>query len=246
MRRRQSSPTAIQASLTPERLKQLNQLQTNLHVHFHDISILNEACTHRSYANETRDYIGDNERLEFLGDSVLGLITAEFLYEKYKDLPEGILAKWKSKLVSGPVLSVICKDLDLIPYLRFGKGEKESGQTNRRVMENLVEALLGALYLDQGLETCKKFILPHLKRTIKDIEDLESVKDYKSILQEKSQKKFKKVPQYELISQTGPDHDKIFCIRVTLPDGFSTTGEGKNKRSAEHSAAKRVLAEWRK
>lgn len=224
----------------------MTQLQKILEIHFQDITLLDQACTHRSFSNESKTFRDDNERLEFLGDSVLGLITAEYLFTRFSHLPEGVLAKWKSKLVSGPVLSHLCKKLNLVEYLQFGKGEQESGKTNKRVMENLVEALLGAIYLDSGFESCQKFILPHLKNTIHSIEDMDSVQDYKSILQEKSQKAFKQVPDYRMVSEEGPDHDKIFVIRVTLPNGQSTTGQGKNKRSAEQYAAKKMLSDWSK
>lgn len=245
MRRRKQFSSSLLDALSPERLSQLNSLQDKIHVRFLNTSLLDEACTHRSYANESNFRILDNERLEFLGDSVLGFIAAEYLFTHYDHLPEGTLAKLKSKIVSGPVLFAICKDLELIQFLRFGKGEKESGLTNPRVMENLIEALLGAIYLDQGMDSCKKFILPHLAKYLGQIEDLESVKDYKSLLQELSQKKFKKVPTYELVSTEGLDHEKIFLVRVVLPNGFGLTGQGRNKRSAEHSAAKKILEEWK-
>lgn len=246
LRRRRQSPHSGLESLDSERLYQLKALQDKIQVSFLDLTLLDEASTHRSFANESNFRVSDNERLEFLGDSVLGFISAELLYTQYQHIPEGTLAKLKSKIVSGPVLTGICKDLDLVRFLRFGKGEKETGLTNRRVMENMIEALLGAIYLDQGMDACKKFIVPHLKNYLGQLEDLESVKDYKSILQELSQKKYKKVPQYELVSSEGPDHDKLFIVRVVLPNGFSLTGEGKNKRSAEHSAAKKIVGEWKK
>lgn len=207
-----------------------------------DVTLLDQAFTHRSFANETNFKIEDNERLEFLGDSILGFFAASTLYKQFNTIKEGSLAKMKSKLVSGPVLARICKELKLIEYVRFGKGEKDTGVSNVRVMENLIEALLGAIYLDQGLERCNSFIFPHLKKNIAELNELESVRDYKSQLQELSQKKFKKVPLYILESADGLDHDKIFVVRVEMPDGNSVIGQGKNKRSAEHAAAKKLLS----
>ncbi|WCL48711.1 ribonuclease III [Leptospira sp. GIMC2001] len=245
MRKRNSSEGDPREFLTPDRIDQLTKLQKKIRTRFLNIAVLDEAFTHRSFANESGFRVSDNERLEFLGDSILGFITAELLYKQYANISEGKLAKFKSKLVSGPVLSRICEDLNLSDFLRFGKGEVETGKSNLRVMENLVEALLGAMYLDLGLESCKKFIIPHLSHYLHQLEDLDSVKDYKSILQEICQKKFKKVPKYELVSAEGPDHDKDFIVRVELPDGFIVKGNGKNKRSAEHSAAKNLLATWK-
>ncbi|MCC5815909.1 MAG: ribonuclease III [Leptospira sp.] len=245
MRKRRSEFNNPLANIKPDRLKQLEKLQKQLHIHFQDITILNTAFTHRSYANEAKYHTDDNERLEFLGDSVLGLIAAETLFSEMDNKAEGILAKSKSKLVSGPVLTKICLDARLIEYLQFGKGEEDTGKKNPRVMENLVEALLGAIYLDQGLESCKKFIMPYLQQAIGMLGEIESVKDYKSLLQEKSQRIFKQTPRYELISEVGLDHDKIFTIKVSLPNGLVQNGEGKNKRSAEHNAAKNIMKIWK-
>ncbi|NCN08710.1 MAG: ribonuclease III [Leptospira sp.] len=246
MRRRISHASDRRAYLTPDRLQQLSKLQKLIKTQFLDVSLLDQAFTHRSFANETNFKIEDNERLEFLGDSVLGFFAASILYDQFKDIREGSLAKMKSKLVSGPVLSQICKNLGLMEFIRFGKGEKDSGIKNERVMENLVEALIGAIYLDQGLDKCKSFISPHLKKNIDELNDLESVRDYKSLLQEQSQRLFKRTPKYTLVSDDGLDHDKIFVVRVEMPDGSSVNGTGKNKRSAEHAAAKKYLHQGRK
>lgn len=241
MRRRIPNASDRRDYLSSDRLQQLSKLQKIIKTQFLDVSLLDQAFTHRSFANETNFKIEDNERLEFLGDSVLGFFAASILYNQFKDIQEGSLAKLKSKLVSGPVLTQICKKLGLMEFIRLGKGEKDSGINNERVMENLVEALIGAVFLDQGLEACKSFIFPYLKKNIEEIHEMDSVRDYKSLLQEHSQRLFKKTPKYTLVSDDGLDHDKIFIVRVEMPDGSSVNGTGKNKRSAEHDAAKKYL-----
>jgi ribonuclease-3 len=228
-----------------ERIKELEQLQNILHLKILDIQLLDQAFTHRSFANESSFRHLDNERLEFLGDSVLGFLVAELLYTRFPEYPEGTLAKLKSKLVSGSVLSELCRSYNLMQYVRFGKGEKSSGMENPRVMENLMEALVGALYLDQGMESCRKFLIPQILKFIKNLDENDSVRDYKSLLQERSQKEFKKIPVYDLLEAVGPDHEKTFTIRVSLPNGIQAEASGRNKRAAEQSAAKKLLQEWK-
>ncbi|NUM42627.1 MAG: ribonuclease III, partial [Leptospiraceae bacterium] len=197
---------------------------------------------HSSYSNETGKLWPDNERLEYLGDSVLGLITNEYLYKRFENYPEGKLAKIKGRVVSEGALTKISDKLSLSDYLLLGKGEKESGGGSRASNQaNLVEALLGAIYLDQGLNTSKKFILNHIKDLVDNLEKIEAIKDYKTILQEYCQKKYRFVPSYELVSETGPDHDKEFRIHVSIKGVVSSEGIGKNKRKAEQNAAKNVL-----
>ncbi len=236
----------VHPELTPDRLSQLSAIQQKISFSFRNIFLLDQAFTHRSYANESKFPLYDNERLEFLGDSILGFLTAEYLFQCGEDFPEGRLAKWKSKIVSRPSLVAICRELDFAQYVRFGKGESVSGKSNPKVMEDLIEALLGAIYLDRGLEACRTFFLPYIKKAFAQMGSDDSTADYKSILQELSQKKFKKTPRYELISEEGLDHDKVFQIRVILPDGSTRVGQGKNKRSAEQNAAKLLLNDWRK
>lgn len=228
----------------PNRNQVLKDLQKKVGIRFNNIELLDQAFTHRSYTNEKKENIKDNERLEFLGDSVLGLIVAKFLYSQNEKVPEGVLSKWKSKLVSGPMLADICKSLGLINYLQLGEGERESGKENVRLMENLLEAFLGALYLDKGFHECESFLLPFIKKAFKSIDSIESIKDYKSLLQEKSQKFFKKIPRYELVQESGLDHDKVFIMRVILPNGMTAIGSGKNKKTAQQNAAKSALQLW--
>ncbi|MCK6380685.1 MAG: ribonuclease III [Leptospiraceae bacterium] len=220
----------------------MQNLANQLGIKFKDIFLLNRAFTHSSYSNETGKLWPDNERLEYLGDSVLGLITNEYLYKRFENYPEGKLAKIKGRVVSEGALTKISDKLSLSDYLLLGKGEKESGGGSRASNQaNLVEALLGAIYLDQGLNTSKKFILNHIKDLVDNLEKIEAIKDYKTILQEYCQKKYRFVPSYELVSETGPDHDKEFRIHVSIKGVVSSEGIGKNKRKAEQNAAKNVL-----
>ncbi|MCW7487544.1 ribonuclease III [Leptospira meyeri] len=233
---------SIRIKLPPERISSLKELQVLTKTQFKDISLLHLAFVHRSFANEDSNrYLSDNERLEFLGDSVLGILAAEFLYRSLPKGKEGKLAKLKSKMVSAPAIAKLARVYRFPEYLLLGKGERDKGEANANLQADCFEAFLGALYLDQGLESCRKFLTPHFQMMEKAVDDAEETKDYKTILQEFCQKKWKKLPEYSVMKEEGPDHDKEFLISVVLEKNFQATGEGKNKRRAEQMAAKAAL-----
>ncbi len=228
--------------LSDERQKALSTLQTLTATKFKDVRLLNQAFTHRSFSNELdKSYKSDNERLEFLGDSVLGLLAAEYLYLSLPKGKEGKLAKLKSKIVSMPALAAIARKYQFQKFLLLGKGEKEKGEQNTNLQADSFEAFLGALFLDQGLSACRNFLQTNFKKMDQLLDEIEETKDYKTILQEHCQKKWKKTPVYEVASEEGPDHEKFFRVVVSLDTKFTANGSGKNKRSAEQSAAKQAL-----
>lgn len=230
------------SSIPYERQRSLQGLCKALGLEFNDLELLDCAFTHSSYLNESHYNIESNERLEFLGDAVIGLITNEYLYKKYSGSPEGQLSSLKSKLVSENTLSTIAYSLNLSQCLLMGKGERETGgETRKSNLANLLEALIGALYLDQGLEITKRFVLKYIGVITDTPEKIINNYNYKTRLQEFCQKKFKSVPQYKIISESGPDHDKIFIVKVSVNNKFFGEGKGKNKKEAEQLAAKHCL-----
>ncbi len=214
-----------------------DELEKVLAYTFKNKDILREALSHKSYVAERRQ-AKDNERLEFLGDSVLGLIVAAYLYRLLTTKEEGVLSKIKSNLVSRRNLYFWAKDLDLGRYMLLGQGEISTGGRERAsILSNAVEALIGAVYLDGGFDAAKDIILNWLAtQTIE-----QDTGDYKSILQEHLQKKGKPVPSYEVISTIGPEHDKIFTVKVSVNDKELGVGKGHNKKEAEQQAAKEAM-----
>lgn len=205
---------------------------------FQDKNILREALTHKSYVAERRQN-RDNERLEFLGDSVLGLVVAAYLYKLLAAKEEGVLSKIKSNLVSRRNLYFWAEKLALGKFMFLGQGEIASGGRERQsILSNAMEAVIGAVYIDGGFDAVKVIILNWL--TTQKIE--EDTGDYKSILQEYLQKKGKSAPVYEVISTVGPEHDKIFTVKVCLLEKELGRGKGHNKKSAEQESAKSALA----
>ncbi|MBI4057304.1 MAG: ribonuclease III [Elusimicrobia bacterium] len=201
--------------------------------HFKNPDLLLEALTHKSHAVE-KNQARQNERLEFLGDSILSAIVAHHLYEKYPGEDEGRLSKRKSLLVSRAALARWARDLDIGMYLKLGAGEDTSGGRSRTsILANALEALIGAVYLDGGFKASSAFIGHWLSRQ----EDGFKETDYKSRLQEILQKKYKSPPDYELTKATGPDHDKTFVVSVKLGQQVLGTGVGKSKKEAEQAAA---------
>ncbi|MCZ8155121.1 MAG: ribonuclease III [Leptospira sp.] len=239
---RKSPPGTSDRLSTSQRQNDLKLVQTLTETKFKDIRLLNQAFTHRSFSNEiSTSYDSDNERLEFLGDSVLGLLAAEYLYLSLPKGKEGKLAKLKSKIVSMPAIAAIARKYQFPKFLLLGKGEKEKGEKNTNLQADSFEAFLGALFLDQGLDACRKFLKTNFKKMDQLLEEIEETKDYKTILQEYCQKKWKKTPVYRVVSEDGPDHEKYFQVVVDLDGSLSASGEGKNKRAAEQNAAKQAL-----
>lgn len=224
------------------RSRQLDKLQIIMKVKLKNRNLLFRALTHSSYVNEVGSEIRDNERLEYLGDSVLGLVVNEYLFKNYEEYPEGNLAKIKSAVVSEATLSRVAKDMNLGSFIFMGKGEEQSGGRERiSILANTLEAVIGAIYLDLGLKESRRFILSLLKKHIERIDGLTYLRDPKTTLQEYVQKKYKERPIYEVIEEKGPDHQKTFVIRLIINGKNITVGEGSSKRKAEMIAASEAL-----
>ncbi|MGN0022912.1 MAG: ribonuclease III [Elusimicrobiaceae bacterium] len=215
-----------------------SDLEKVLNYTFRDKNILREALTHKSYAAEFR-HNKDNERLEFLGDSVLGLVVAAYLYKLLDAKEEGVLSKIKANLVSRRNLYFWGQNLKLGEYMFLGQGEIASGGRQRQsILSNAMEAVVGAVYLDGGFDAAKGLILKWLETQKIEADG----GDYKSVLQEYLQKRGKSAPEYDVVSTVGPEHDKIFTVRVTLLGRELGRGKGHNKKAAQQAAAKEALA----
>ncbi|MFC1668916.1 ribonuclease III [Spirochaetota bacterium] len=227
------------------RSRQLNKLQSTMKVKFKNKNLLNRALTHRSYANETELQVKDNERLEYLGDSVLGLVINEYLFKHYEQYPEGNLSKIKSVVVSEDTLYKVAAGLKLGSFLLLGKGEDQSGGRERpSILANTLEAVIGAVYLDLGIKESRKFVLSIMKKDVERIDGLSYSRDPKTALQEQVQKKYKERPIYEVIEECGPDHKKEFTVKLLVNGKAIVTGQGSSKRKAEMDAAQSALEKF--
>lgn len=218
----------------------LDQIEKNIGISFKNKSLLQNALVHRSYLNENPDFeLSDNERLEFLGDAVLELIVTDFLYKNSKE-PEGILTNFRASLVNTKMLASVSDKLDIKEYLYLSKGEKNGVDERSKIgiLADSCEAIIGALYLDQGLKMAEKFIRENILIDFDKIVKEKSYVDYKTYFQEASQAKVGITPTYEVKSESGPDHDKEFEIGVYLNEDLIAVGKGKNKQSAQEEAAK--------
>lgn len=221
----------------------LKNIEKEINIVFKQTSLLKTAFIHRSYLNEhPGEKLSHNERLEFLGDSVLGVIVSDYLYEKYPNKPEGDLTNYRSSIVNARILSQVAKELSLGKYLFLSKGEEETGGRDRQyILANTYESLLGAIYLDQGLEVSARFVRKNLITHLKEIVDKKLYKDFKSKLQELAQEKFNITPSYKVLSEQGPDHSKIFETGVYLNKKLIGKGVGNSKQNSEQEAAKNYL-----
>ncbi|HPG50847.1 MAG TPA: ribonuclease III [Spirochaetota bacterium] len=221
------------------REKHTDRLQRVIHVKFKNKSLLQRAVTHRSYVNESGKNARDNERLEYLGDSVLALVVNEYLFKHFEDYQEGKLAKIKSAVVSEATLARLARKIDLGEFILMGRGEEHSGGRERpSILANTLEAVIGAVFLDQGLKSSRKFVLALIKDEIEIVNNPSSMRDPKTALQEYVQKKYKARPIYEVIDERGPDHRKEFTVRLLVNGREIVTGEGPSKRKAEMNAAR--------
>lgn len=213
-----------------------------LDVEFKDIQLLITAFTHRSYLNEHRKTVSEhNERLEFLGDAVLELVVTEYLYANYSE-PEGILTNWRSALVRTESISAAASRLGFESQLRLSRGEKRGTERARaQILANCFEAVIGALYLDQGYEAARKFIESNILSTFADILASGSWLDPKSRLQEIAQSKLGFTPVYKVMEEAGPDHDKVFTVAVSVHDKIYGSGKGPSKQAAQQAAAEAAL-----
>lgn len=203
---------------------------------FNDESLIKLALTHSSYGNEVyRDKLHNNERLEFLGDAVLEVSVSEFLFEKYREKPEGELSKLRASIVCEPTLAICARDIGLNNIIYLGKGEEMTGGRFRdSIISDALEAVIGAIFMDGGIECAKTFIYSHI---LNDIDRKKLFVDSKSVLQERVQAAYKGGPEYNLVSESGPDHDKRFCVQVSVEGRVVGEGVGRTKKAAEQQAA---------
>ncbi len=221
-----------------ERREQLAAFQKSTGYRFKDINLLNQALTHRSYGNEESSSRGNNERLEFLGDAILGLAVAAQLFTKLGDKAEGELARIKSFVVSEDTLSDIASSIGLDELLLVGKGEERSGGRGKKaILADAMEALFGAVYVDGGFEKARELVLKYLVPEISKVLEDRHRKDYKTLLQEYAQKWLKTYPVYALASKSGPDHDRTYQISCSLKGSSWGPASGKTKKEAEQAAA---------
>lgn len=213
-----------------------------------DLALLSQAVTHRSYAHENGERAEpDNERLEFLGDTVLGMIVAEYLFGRYPHEPEGQLAKKKSILVSEPTLARVARRFQLPLYLRLGKGEELSGGRERAsLLADAMEAIIGAIYLSQGYTATRRFILSWLEEEVVQLEKRQMIADPKTALQELTQALAQERPTYRVIKEEGPDHRKEFQVEVLFGGERLGLGRGRTKKAAQKAAAMEALVRLQK
>lgn len=217
-------------------------LASSLNLKFDNIDLLRQALVHRSYLNENRDFpLDHNERLEFLGDAVLELVVTEYLYLNYPN-PEGELTNWRAALVNSVMLSELAKDADMEPYLYLSKGEsKDTGKARQYILANAYEALIGAIYLDQGWDAAKKFITDKLLSRLDHILEHKLYMDPKSKFQEMAQERLGITPTYQVVDEAGPDHKKVFEVAAMLKDTTVAKGKGTSKQEAQIEAAVQAL-----
>jgi ribonuclease III len=224
----------------------LQEFQSKLGITFQDQSLLERALIHRSYLNEHASLgLEHNERLEFLGDAVLELAVTDFLYRSYPN-PEGDLTNWRSALVKTESLAAVAEQLDLAQFFKLSKGEaKGNARSHSLISANAVEALIGAVYLDQGYETARQFIADHIIARLDDILKTGTWMDPKSRFQETAQDQFGLTPAYKVLGEDGPDHDKTFSIGVYVGDKLFGKGSGSSKQAGQQAAAAAALKKVR-
>src|SRR3989344_876033 len=227
-------------------MAQLDDLISDLQIPFKNKNLIDQALIHRSYLNEVRENIISNERLEFLGDSILSFVVSSYLYNRFPDLKEGDLTNLRSSIVKTSTLASVAKRLKLGDYLFLSRGEEEGGgRTNPSILADTFEAILGAIFLDQGIKKVTSFIDKYLIPNLTKIIQEKTYKDPKSMLQEIVQSDTKNSPLYKVVKEVGPDHAKEFPVSVYVNDKFLGTGSGKSKQDAEQEAAKVALEKWK-
>ena len=225
--------------------KDLKELEGKIGYTFKDKTLFKQALTHSSYANEHRhEGLKDNERLEFLGDAVLEIISSEYLFYNYPDMAEGEMTKLRASIVCEPTLALCTHEISLGSYLFLGKGEERTGGRNRdSIVSDAMESVIGAIYLDGGFASAKEFI--H-KFILKDIEHKKLFYDSKTILQEIVQADMEEGISYHLIKEEGPDHNKSFTVEVKIGETVYGTGSGRTKKAAEQEAAYKAILKLKK
>lgn len=218
----------------------LNELQEKIGYRFRNEGLLKQAITHSSFANEQKiNKLSNYERLEFLGDAVLEMVCSEFLFQENPEMPEGQLTRLRASMVCEPALAYCARDIDLGSYILLGKGEEATGGRNRdSITSDVMEAVIGAIFIDGGIEEAKKYIY---RFVLSDLENKILFMDSKTLLQEEVQKNNTAQLHYELVGETGPDHDKEFRVKAYLDGKEIGTGVGRTKKAAEQQAAYEAL-----
>lgn len=224
-----------------------SKFEENAGVKFKDANLLRQAFTHRSYINENRDSgLEHNERLEFLGDAVLELVITDYLFNKMKESDEGEMTSLRSALVNADTCAKVATTLGANDFLLLSKGEsKDTGRARQYILANTLEAIIGAIYIDQSYEVAKEFILNHVAPLMEEILKSGTWIDDKSLFQEKAQEFIGHTPVYKTVKESGPDHDKHFTVSVSVGDEVYGQGDGKSKQDAEQEAAKDALEKKR-
>ncbi len=224
------------------RLETLHNLEKRISYHFQDINLLSTALTHRSYVNENKQLaVSDNERFEFLGDAVLGLSVSDLIIKKYASFPEGTLTQIRASLVNEKHLAQLARNLQLGDCLLLGHGEENSGsRTKDSFLANAFEAVIAAVYLDSDYDNAKNIITKLIEPLLEDDNSSSEYFDYKTALQELCQKRYKTVPIYMVIDSKGPDHSKIFEVKIVIVNKLTEIGSGKSKKEAEKQAAQKA------
>jgi ribonuclease III len=225
-------------------MKDFSKLEKSLVLEFKNQDLLKQALVHRSYLNEHPDFhLHHNERLEFLGDAVLEIVVTEYLYNEFPETPEGDLTNWRASLVNSKMLALIAKEMGLEDYLYLSKGESRDKDSKARqyILANAVEALIGAVYIDQGIEPADKLIKNWILVKLENILDNKLYLDPKSKFQEKAQEINKMTPHYKVLKEDGPDHAKIFEVGLYLGDELIAKGKGYSKQEAQVKAAEKGI-----
>lgn len=227
-----------------ENMDRLKGLEEVIDYTFRDPGNLVLALTHSSYANEKKaPDLKSNERLEFLGDSVLNIITSDYIYRNYPELPEGEMTRTRAAIVCEASLMKCAEKIRLGEYLFLGKGEENTGGRNRAsILSDAFEALIGAIYIDGGIDEARRFVLRYMKEIYPDIDGKDIFRDYKTMFQEIIQKQTDQRISYRILDETGPDHDKTFTAQVLVGDKPYGEGTGRSKKEAEQNAAKDAIS----
>ena len=213
---------------------------------FKNKKLFEQAFTHRSYLNEAKEKVSSNERLEFLGDSIISFVISDYLFNRYPQFNEGILTNMRSLLVNTKSLADIARELNLGEHLKLSKGEEDSkGRQNQSLLADSFEAFVGALFLDSGIDITKGFLIQVFSQRVQDLEKERSFKDPKSLLQEYVQSRKQSSPQYKLINELGPAHSRVFTMGVFIQNKLFGEGKGKSKQEAEENAAILALEKFK-
>lgn len=232
-------------------MKNITKLEKALDVDFKNKDLLRQALVHRSYLNEHPNFsLGHNERLEFLGDAVLEIIVTEYLFNNYPRTPEGDLTNWRASLVNANMLSLVAQELKIESFLFLSKGESKdkSSKARQYILANAMEAIIGAIYLDQGITGSARFVQNFIISKLNNILQNKLYLDPKSYFQEKSQENYKITPHYKVIKESGPDHNKIFEVGLYINDELIASGKGSSKQEAQVDAAEKGIKKkkWHK